>query len=99
MDNIAPYKFNWFKYLLDKHLQHKDDDGNVSALHSSDSYINLLNIVISNKSNEEIQEDLLDLVGFHNFMLLEQLMNKREEIKIYCNTLSEKLKEEKNQNP
>jgi hypothetical protein len=96
LETIEPYKFNWFKYLIDKHLQHKDEEGNVSALHSADSYINLLNIVISQKSNEEIQEDLLDLVGFHNFMLLEQLMSKREAIKVYCSALSEKLKEERN---
>jgi len=83
---------------LDKHLNHQDEEGNVSALHTADSYINLLNIVISTKSNEEIQDELLDLVGFHNFLLLEQLMNKREAIKIYCNALSEKLKEDRQQN-
>jgi len=76
-------------------LRHQDEEGNQSALHSADSYINLLNIVISAKSNEEIQEELLDLVGFHNFSLLEQLMAKREEIKIYCKAASDKLKDEK----
>lgn len=54
LENIQPYNFNWFKYLIDKHLQHKDEEGNVSALHSADSYINLLNIVISTKKSEEI---------------------------------------------
>jgi len=95
LDNIEAYKFNWFKYLIDKYLQHKDDDGNVSALHSADSYITLLNIVISAKTNEEIQDELLDLVGFHNFALLEQLMAKREDIKVYCTAQTDKLKEER----
>ena len=54
LENIQPYKFNWFKYLIDKYLQHRDEEGNVSALHSADSYINLLNIVISTKKSEEI---------------------------------------------
>lgn len=73
---------------------YKDEEGNVSALHSADSYINLLNIVISQKTNEEIQEELLDLVGYHNFTLLEQLMNKREQIKIYCKACTDKMKDE-----
>lgn len=97
LNTVEPHKFNWFKYLLDKHLQFADEDGNQSALHSADSYINLLNIVISPKSNEEIQEELLDLVGFHNFALLEQLMAKREQIKIYCKAATDMLSQEKNQ--
>ena len=56
------------------YLQHKDEDGNESALHSVDSYINLLSIVIGNKSDEEIQEELFELVGFHNFNLMQQLL-------------------------
>ena len=95
LDKIEPYKFNWFKYLLDKYLQHRDEEGNVSALHTADSYVQLLNIIVSSKTNDEITEDLLDLVGFHNFTLLENPINKREQIKIYCNTLSEKMKDEK----
>jgi hypothetical protein len=98
LENIEPYKFNWFKYLLDKYLQDKDEDGNVSALRSADAYMNLLNIVVSSKSSEAIQEELLDLVGFHNFTLLEQLVGKREEIKIYCSSLSEQMKEDRTQN-
>lgn len=83
--------------MLDKYLKHQDDDGNVSALHTADSYMNLLNIVVSKKANEEIQEELLDLVGFHNFSLLEQLLNKREDIKVYCNALTDKMKSDQKQ--
>jgi len=28
LETIQPYKFNWFKYLLDKHLRFKDEEGN-----------------------------------------------------------------------
>jgi hypothetical protein len=94
LNTVEPHKFNWFKYLIDKHLEHKDEDGNESALHTTDSYINLLNIVTSQKSNEEIQEELLDLVGFHNFPLLEQLLSRRQDIRTYCDALTEKMKEE-----
>ena len=92
LERIEPYKFNWFKYLLDKHLQHRDEEGNVSALHTSDSYINLLNIIISSKSDEDIQGELLDLVGFHNFELLEKMIQKRDAIKIYTSTVQENVK-------
>ena len=67
--------------MIDKHLQLKDDDGNVSALNNVDSYISLLNIITSSKSDDEIQEELLDLVGFHNFTLLGELIKRREAIK------------------
>lgn len=70
-DDLAePHRFNWFKYLLDVHLKPEDDEGNKSAVESADGYITLLNIVISSKSNDDIQNELLDLVGFHNFDLL-----------------------------
>ena len=95
LDSIEPHKFNWFKYLLDKQLKHEDEEGNMTAFHNDDTYINLLNIHNSHKTNEEIQEELLDLVGFHNFALLEHLINKREAIKTYCAALTEALKDEK----
>ena len=54
LEKIETHKFNWFKYLIDKHLQHNDEDGNTSALHNADSYISLLNTVTSTKSDDEI---------------------------------------------
>jgi hypothetical protein len=45
-------------------------DGGVSLLNSTDAYANLLTIILSAKKNDEISEDLLDLVGYHNFELL-----------------------------
>lgn len=71
-DDLAePHRFNWFKYLLDTQLKTEDEEGNKSALQSADGYINLLNIVISTKPDDEIQNELMELVGFHNFTLLE----------------------------
>lgn len=62
---------NWFKYIIDRYLKPEDEEGNPSALNNPDAYVNLLNIILTSKKNEEIQEELLDLVGFHNFELLE----------------------------
>lgn len=56
---------------MERYLQLRDEEGNLTVLNSADAYVNLLNILLANKKNEEIQEDLLGLVGFHNFELLE----------------------------
>lgn len=55
----------------------------------------MLSIVLSNKKNEEIQDELLDLVGFDNFELLSQLIEKRTFIQEYCGQIKEKLESEK----
>lgn len=79
MNTIEPSKVNWFKYILDKHVKH--EEGSHSALSTADAYVNLLNILLASKKNEEIQEELLDLVGYHNFELLEKLIDRRDIIK------------------
>jgi hypothetical protein len=94
-ESLPAHQFNWFKYLIDTELRHSDEEGNVSALHTADSYISLLNIVTSSKTDEEIQEELLDLVGFHNFPLLEKLLTKRDAIKIYTSAIRESLKDDR----
>jgi len=63
---IEPSKVNWFKYLVDTYLT----DDNSTVLNSTDAYANLLSIVLTTKKNEEIQEELLDLVGYDNLELL-----------------------------
>ena len=63
---IEPSKVNWFKYLVDTYLT----EDNSTVLNSTDAYANLLTIVLSAKKNEEIQEELLDLVGYDNLELL-----------------------------
>jgi hypothetical protein len=80
---------------LDKHLRLVDDEGNTTALNTADAYVNLLNILITSKKNEEIQNELLDLVGFHNFELLEKLIERREIIKEQCKLIHEKMQQEK----
>ena len=47
--------------------------------------------MLSSKKNEEIQGELLDLVGFHNFEMLEHLISKREIIREHCKNMMEKL--------
>lgn len=81
LSQLEPSKVNWFKYILDKHLRTKDDEGNSSALNTADAYVNLLNILLTTKKNDEIQGELLDLVGYHNFELLEKLIERREIIR------------------
>lgn len=91
---IEPSKVNWFKFILDKHLRLTDDDGNISALNTPHAVVNLLNILLTQKKPEEIQGELLDLVGFHNFELLEKLIEKRDIIKEQCKGINEKLSQQ-----
>ena len=65
---VDPSKVNWFKYIVDKYL---NDETDTSILNSTDAYANLLQIVLNNKKNEEIQDELFELVGYSNFELLE----------------------------
>ena len=73
----------------------KDEDGNMTALNTADAFVNLLNILLTPKKNEEIQEDLLSLVGFHNFELLEKLIERRDIIKDQCKGILEKMQTDK----
>ncbi len=77
---IEPSKVNWFKYLVDTYLT----EDNSTVLNSTDAYANLLSIVLTTKKNEEIQEELLDLVGYDNLEILTQLLEKRVFIQEYC---------------
>ncbi len=95
ISKLDPSKVNWFKYTMEKYLKMHDEDGNETVLTSAHAYVNLLNILLANKKNEEIQEDLLNLVGFHNFELLEQLIGKRDMIKEQCKGINEKIDTEK----
>lgn len=95
MSTIEPSKINWFKFIVDKYLVMQDEDGNASALNTADAYVSLLNIVLSVKKNEEIQEDLLGLVGYHNLDFLSQLIEKRDIIREQCKGLQEKMQIEK----
>jgi hypothetical protein len=65
------------------------------VLNSVDAHAELLGIIISAKSNEEIQFDLFELVGENNFQLMTELMQKRDIIKQQCTSISDRLKKEK----
>ena len=93
MEKIEPAKINQFKYILDKYLQKGEDEG--SALNTIDGYANLLSIILSNKKADEIQEELINLVGINNFDLLMQLMDRRELIKEQIGVIEEVIKKEK----
>lgn len=84
---MDPSKVNWFKYILDRHMGQEEG----SALNTADAYVNLLNILTSSKKNEEIQDELLDLVGFHNFELLAKLIDRRDIIKDQVKGIHEKM--------
>ena len=53
-------------------------------------------MILSNKRAEEIQMELMDLVGDANFELCLKLIEKREIIQEQCRGIEEKLKVEKN---
>ena len=95
LSEVEPSKVNWFKYILDKYLKMTDEDGNQTALNTADAFVSLLNIILTSKKNEEIQEDLLSLVGYHNFEFLEKLIERREIIKEQCKGILEKMQVEK----
>lgn len=54
------------------------EDGSSNLLNTIDGYANLLSIILSSKKSEEIQEELLSLVGFENIEMCTQLIEKRD---------------------
>jgi len=58
-----------------------------SVLNNNDAYANLLQLLLSRKQNDELQEDLVELVGFEHLLLIEDLLAKREFIQDYCGKL------------
>ena len=91
---IEPSKVNWFKYLVDTYLT----EDNSTVLNSTDAYANLLSIMLTTKKNEEIQEELLDLVGYDNLELLSQLLEKRAFIQEYCGQVQARIQSDKAKN-
>ena len=63
-------------------------------LNTIDGYENILRIVLSPKRDNEIEGELFDLLGSHNFELLSQLIEKRDLIKEQCRSIEEVLKKE-----
>lgn len=71
------------------------EDGSANLLNSLDGYASLLSVILSNKRNEEIQEELMDLVGFQNIDLCGKLIEKREIIQEQCRDIETDLKSER----
>ena len=71
------------------------EDGSSNLLNTIDGYANLLSIILSSKKSEEIQEELLSLVGFENIEMCTQLIEKRDLIQEQCRGIEETLKAEK----
>ena len=71
------------------------EHGGPSLLSTIDGCANLLSIILSNKRAEEIQDELLSLVGFENIELCQELIQKRDLIQEQCKNIEENLKKEK----
>ena len=80
-EKLDPTQFSWFRYIVDTMLT--EADGNAAILHSPDSYMRLLNTVTSGKSDDEIQNELIEMVDFHNFECVVELIKRRSAIKAY----------------
>lgn len=65
-------------------------------MNTIDAYASLLSIILSSRKSEEIQEELINLVGFENIELCLQLIERRELIQEQCKGVEETLKQEKN---
>ena len=89
IESIDPSKINQFKFIIDKYLS---GDQSVSILNTIDGYASLLNVLLSQKKNEEIQDEIMGLVGDHNFEMVFALFEKRDLIKEQCRSIEENLK-------
>lgn len=78
-------------------MQLTDEEGNVSAVNNQDGYIQLLEIIRGNKTDDQVGEDLIELLGFHNFELVSGLIEKREAIKQFIKHADEQLKQQQTQ--
>jgi hypothetical protein len=75
-----PAAFNWFMYLVHKHLNENKD----SILQSKDESSYLLQRLRSKEDNDGITNDILERMGFDVFETVAALIAKRDFIKEYC---------------
>jgi hypothetical protein len=85
-------KANWFKYIIEKHVLVDQSEENM--LKTPDQVSSLLTIIRSSKSDNDIQSELIDLLGYGNMDMMEDLFKRRADIKEYCGKLIEKQKKE-----
>ena len=94
---INPEKVNWMKYIFNKFI--KPDDQFYQTINRPEVIGSILNIILSESSDEAIQGDLIDLVGAERFEMIVELINKRKYIQEYWTSISHDIsKEKKNQN-
>ena len=94
---VNPEKINWFKYIFKNHV--KPDDEMHETLNSPTVTQTILSILLSDKGNDQIQEELFENIGFEKIDMITELISKREYIQGYCEVLSKEInREKKNQN-
>ena len=94
---INPEKVNWMKYIFNKYIM--PDDQFYQTINRPEVIGSILNIILSDNSDEAIQGDLIDLVGAERFEMIVELISKRKYIQDYCNTISQEIsKDKKKQN-
>jgi hypothetical protein len=88
-----PAAFNWFMYLVHKHLNENKD----SILQSKDESSYLLQRLRSKEDNDGITNDILERMGFDVFETVAALVAKRDFIKEYCDVREKQLKNQTNE--
>jgi len=86
LNSLDPVNVNWFKYIFDKYV--KPD----SMLNSVDAVVNLLSMILNNQKDEEIQMEVIELIGFDNMEMASELFEKRVYINAHCDKLTEQMK-------
>ena len=74
-------EINWFRMIIDEHFKfggETDDEHLIYMLNK------LLEIILSSKTNEEIQNEMLELVGFDQLEMMRELIEHRKHISVYC---------------
>lgn len=90
---VNPEKVNWMKYIFRKHV--KPDDQFYQTLNRPEVTSAVLELLLSNKTDEEIQGDLMDLLGSERFEMLIDLIGKRKYIQDYCDSLAKSILNDK----
>jgi len=93
IQEVNPEKVNWMKYIFSQHVS--KDDQFYQTVNNPTITGAVLELILSDKSDEAIQSDMLELVGFDKIEMCSDLLEKREYIQKYCSTLSNRINREK----
>lgn len=78
---VNPEKVNWLKYIFKTHI--KEDDPFFETINSPGVISTVLGLLLSDSTDEIIQGDLLDNIGYDHFDMLQDLISKRQFIRDY----------------